>query len=526
MELSDYLAIARKRWASILALSALGVVVAVTASLLATPVYTATTQLYVSVQGGSSTNDMLQGANFTRQQVSSYTKLVTSPLVLSPVVDDLALETRASELAENVSSDSPPNSSLVNINVSDSSPAIAAALADAIAVEFRDVVAELEKPTDGSPSSVKLTVVRNAEVPVSPSSPNTKLNLILGLLAGLALGVGLAVLRETLDTRVRSEAAVGQVTELSVVGVIPHDDASESRPLIVQSDPHSPRAEAFRRLRTNVQFLNVGGRPDSIVITSSLPGEGKSTTTINLAIALAEAGTSVVLVDADLRRPSVAKYLGIEGGAGLTTVLIGRVAVADVIQTWGNGNLHVIPSGQVPPNPSELLGSQAMSELLAELTDQYDIVLIDTPPLLPVTDAAVLAKCAGGVLVVVGAGKVHRNQLSEALGALDTVDAHTLGVVVNREPRKNLDAYSYYRYEPDEAQRASVGMPRVKNATRRNASTASGAQSPSVSRAENAAPSVTGAAFPPSPAWPTTSDRKGEPRERSDLPPQHLRRGR
>ncbi|SFK18376.1 polysaccharide biosynthesis tyrosine autokinase [Cellulomonas sp. KH9] len=468
MELSDYLAVARKRWISIAALSVVGLVLGLGISLMTTPMYTASTQLYVSVQGGSSTSEMAQGANFTRQQVASYTKIVTSPLVLGPVIDDLGLDIRASELASRVTSDSPINSSLVNITVADSSPAVAAALANAIASEFRDVVAELERPTDGSPSAVRLTVVRDAAAPTSPSEPNIQLNTLLGLLLGTALGIGIAILRELLDTGVRSEADLPKVTQVPVVGTILYDDDSTARPLIVQTDPHSTRAEEFRRLRTNVQFLNVASRPSSIVVTSSIPGEGKSTTTINLAITLAEAGNRVALVDADLRRPTVAKYLGLEGAAGLTTILIGRARLADVVQSWGNGNLTVIPSGQIPPNPSELLGSQAMSTLVRELVAAYDVVLIDTPPLLPVTDAAVLAKVAGGVLVVVGAGKINRNQLSAALGALSSVGAKTLGVVVNREPRRRTSAYGYYRYDSTETTR-QAGKNRGKQTPRRAA---------------------------------------------------------
>ncbi|GIG38800.1 polysaccharide biosynthesis tyrosine autokinase [Cellulomonas phragmiteti] len=520
MELSDYLAIARKRWVSIGALSIAGLAGALGVSLLTTPVYTATTQLFVSVQGGGSSSDMLQGANFTRQQVASYTRIVTSPLVLGPVIDDLGLGIRASELAQNITSESPLNSSLVNISVSDPSPAVAAALANAVAAEFRDVVAELERPTDGSPSPVKLTVVRDAAAPISPSSPKTGTNAALGLLVGLAIGIGTALLREILDTSIRSESTVAQVTDTAVVGVIAHDESATSRPLIVQSDPHSPRAESFRRLRTNIQFLNVGSRPSSIVVTSAVPGEGKSTTTINLAIALAEAGSRVVLVDADLRRPAVAKYLGLEGTAGLTTVLIGRATVSDVAQPWGNGMLHVIPSGQIPPNPSELLGSRAMSVLVDGLVNEYDIVLIDTPPLLPVTDAAVASKWAGGVLVVVGSGKVHRNQLTEALGALETVGAHTLGIVVNREPRKRASSYEYYRYSSDErgkgrgaSEKSNPRVPLEGPASHGSATRKTGAIDV-VRATQTEAPA----------AWPATGlseDLLAE--EREGLPPQHLR---
>ncbi|WP_315095726.1 polysaccharide biosynthesis tyrosine autokinase [uncultured Cellulomonas sp.] len=457
MELQDYWVILRKRWLSIAVFTLLGAALAVAASLAATPLYQATTQLYVSVKTGESSSDLLQGSNFTRQQVTSYTQLVTSPLVLQPVIEDLGLAARTSALADRVSADSPLNTSLINITVTDENPAIAAATSDAIAKEFKTVIAQLETPSDGSPSAVKISIVRDAVAPEGPSSPNLKLNLALGLLVGIALGVGIAVLRSVLDTRVRSETDVARVTDTSVIGTIPEDSDAPEHPLIVQSSPHSQRSEAFRRLRTNLQFLDIADRPQSIVITSSLPGEGKSTTSINVAITLADAGTRVALVDADLRRPSVAKYMGLEGNVGLTTVLIGRANVEDVIQPWGNGFLHVLAAGQIPPNPSELLGSLAMARLLEKLTSQYDVVILDTAPLLPVTDAAILSKLTGGALLVVGANKLHRNQLAESVGALETVGARILGIVVNRQKRKQSDQYAYYDYTPTPATSADSG---------------------------------------------------------------------
>jgi capsular exopolysaccharide synthesis family protein len=269
----------------------------------------------------------------------------------------------------------------------------------------------------------------------------------LGLLLGLALGVGLAVLREVLNTKIRGVDDVENLTSAPVLGAIAYDPEVVDRPLITQESPQSARSEAYRRLRTNIQFLGVDGTERAIVLTSSLPGEGKSSTAINLAITMAAAGSRVALVDADLRRPSLAKYLGIEGSAGLTTVLIGRANVTDVIQPWGNGNLDVITSGQVPPNPSELLGSARMAGLITHLTDSYDMVLIDAAPLLPVTDAAILARLVGGAVIVVGANTLHKQQLIGAFETLRAVSARMLGIVVNRVPAQ---ASGHYGYSYDE----------------------------------------------------------------------------
>ncbi|PFG33187.1 polysaccharide biosynthesis tyrosine autokinase [Sanguibacter antarcticus] len=447
MELQDYLAVLRKRWITIALVTALGIAVGAAATLLATPTYKARSQVFVSVMTGETSSDLLQGSSFTQKQVKSYTALVTSPRVLIPVIDELGLDTTPEALANSVSADSPIDTVLINITATNDDAELASSIANATAESLSTEVSALESRADGV-SPVQISSVRTATVPRFTATPNTRLNLALGLALGLAVGVGIAVVRHLLDTRIRDESDVKQVTSSSIIASIAFDPDAPSHPLIVQTHPHSQRAEAFRRLRTNLQFLDVDGRPGTIVVTSSLPGEGKSTTAINLAMTLADAGSRVVLVDADLRRPSVARYMGLEGNVGLTTVLIGRATVAEVVQPWGDGNLHVLPSGQVPPNPSELLGSTSMSTLLDSLAAEYDVVLVDAPPLLPVTDAAILSRLAGGALVVVGADTLDRHQLAESMASLENVGARVLGLVLNRAVRTPSDAYAYYDYTP------------------------------------------------------------------------------
>lgn len=458
MELQDYLRTVRTSWRLIAVTVLVATAVAAGLSFSATPTYRATTQLFVSVRTSDSTADLLQGSSFSQRQVKSYAAMVSTPVVLQPVVDQLGLDRTAGELAHEVSASSPADTVLIDISVTDPDPGLAAATADATAASFAVVVADLEAPADGSGSPVKVSVVRPAATPSAPTAPDHRLDLALGLLAGAVLGFGGALLRRALDTRVRDAKDIAALTPASVIGSIPEDPHGSDRPLIVQSDPHSQRAEAYRRLRTNLQFLRLDGGARTIVLTSTVPDEGKSTSAANLAIALADAGTRVVIVDADLRRPSIARYLGLEGAVGLTTVLIGQATLEDVVQPWGNGFLDVLPAGQVPPNPSEILGSAAMGELLAELARRYDVVLLDSPPLLPVTDAAVLSTQASGTLLVVGADRVHRRQLAEAVGALEAVRSRLLGVVLNRVPRTGPDGYggygAYGTYAPETAQDA------------------------------------------------------------------------
>ena len=269
-------------------------------------------------------------------------------------------------------------------------------------------------------------------MPDEPSSPKVLQNLGIGLILGLLLGVGIAVLRHVLDTRVRNEDDVRSLTDSPILGVVAYNQNVPSHPVILRDEPQAAPSEAVRRLRTNLQFIDIANRPKSIVISSSIPAEGKSTMAINLAVSLADTGSRVILVDADLRQPSIADYMGIEGRVGLTTVLIGRADVEDVVQPLGTTSLDLLPAGQIPPNPSELLGSMTMAVLLERLSAVYDMVLLDSPPLLPVTDAVVLSKMAGGALVVVGADRIHRPQLQQSLESLETAGAHIFGLVMNK----------------------------------------------------------------------------------------------
>ncbi len=303
----------------------------------------------------------------------------------------------------------------------------------------------LETPQGKKSSPVEISVVRPAGVPTAPLSPRPKINLALGLLVGLALGVGAAVLRETLDMSVKSLDDVQDITGASPLGVVVEDPDAAGKPLLVHGDSHGPRAEAFRQLRTNLQYVDVDRPPRVVVVTSALPDEGKSTTSVNLASTLAPAGTRVVLVEADLRRPRVAHYLGIEGAVGLTDVLAGHCDLDVALQSWGRDLFSVLPSGPLPPNPSEVLNSQHMQELLKVLEGRFDVVLVDSPPLLPVTDAAVLARAGDGAIIVVRHGRTTKEQLARTVATLQAVDARLLGTVLNRVPRRGPDA-SYYGY--------------------------------------------------------------------------------
>ena len=445
MELRDYIHILRKNWLVIVVMTLVGIGAAAAFSLTRTPLYQATSTVFVSTQASGSVSELLQGNNFSEARVTTYVNLVKTPVVVNPVIADLGLDTTADGLAGSIAVSAPLNTTLIQISVENPDPVVAADIANALGASLTSVVSTLETPEGASASPIKLTRVRDALPSTSPVSPNVALNIALGALIGLAIGLAVAVLRTVLDTKIRTPRDVEQVTDRPIIGGIPFDPKATERPIILEADPHNTRSEAFRALRTNLQFLEMDGG-HNFVITSSVPSEGKSTTTVNLAIALADAGKRVALLDTDLRKPKIAEYLGIEGGAGLTDVLIGRARVSDVMLPWGNRPLYVLPAGKVPPNPSELLGSTQMTTLLETFARDFDVVLLDAPPLLPVTDAAVLARNVTGAIVVVASGRTSRGQFEGALDALQTVGAKVAGVVVTMLPTRGADAYGYGSY--------------------------------------------------------------------------------
>lgn len=448
LDLRAYSRILRQNWMLLVSLTLAGLMASGVASVLMKPTYTAEAELFVAIQNSGTVQELQQGNTFSQARVQSYIRTVETPVVLQPVIDTLGLTMTSQQLSDKVTASADLNTVLISIAVVDDSPAQAAAMAQSVATSLISAVDRLESPKTGGASPVALSIIRPAESPVSATGPNVRLNLLLGTVVGLMLGLGIVALRSTLDSRIRNEADLRAITEAPLLGAMSFDQGAPKTPLITQASHQGPRAESFRQLRTNLQFSNVNGQSRAVVITSSLPGEGKSTTATNLAIAMAQAGGSVCLVDADLRRPMIGEYLGLEKEVGLTTVLIGSATLDDVLQPWGDAALFVVTSGRIPPNPSELLGSEAMRELVEQLEQTFDTVIIDAPPLLPVTDAAVLSQHVSGVVVVVGCKKVRQHELEKALGALTLVGSRTLGIVLNLLPAKGPDAYSYGYYGP------------------------------------------------------------------------------
>lgn len=431
--------------------------------------YSATTSVFVSVGGDSDAAGLSTGSTYARSQITSFSQAITTAAVLQPVIDDLKLSESVPELARRVSAAVDPSSVIVSISVAYPSPTMAANIATSVEESFTETVSRLV-PGEGGSSPVTVSVLEPAAIPTEPSSPNPLASLTVGVIMGLLIGGASAALRSLLDTRIRTLDDVSDITDTPVLGGVFFDKNAAQNRLIVDSDPMSPFAEPFRALRTSMQFVGSTRGSRTFVITSALPGEGKSTTTANLALAAAATGASVVLVDGDLRRPRVADYMGLVEGAGLTDVVIGRAALEEVVQPWRDTTLSVISAGTVPPNPSELLGSEGMSETLAALEEDFDYVFIDSPPLLPVTDAAVISTMVGSTIVVVSAATSRSPQLRSALAGLERAGTDAAGIVLSMVPVRGAEAYEYvYEYREHEAVSVAKRLGRLLPQPRRAA---------------------------------------------------------
>lgn len=452
MSLTAYLSVFRKHWVSIAVLTFIGLLAAGALSYATQPVFTASASVFLTVQSGGSAGELAQGSTYAENQVHSFAQLVTAPIVLEPVIEHLHLDTDPAQLAKSVSASVPAGTAIVEISATNTNSELAAKTANAVANQMLTTIASLSPSSSGGGPTVRATVVAPASTPASWTTPNVSLNLALGLLAGVVVALAQVVIRNAFDTRVLTQAHIEEVTNRSVIGTIQYDPSYRSRLRPAGTEP-PPLQEAYRRLRTNLQFLEIGNRnKSSIVVTSAVPGEGKSATAANLASVIADAGQSVLLIDADLRSPSVDILFDVERAAGLSTIVIGRADLAEVVQPQGNGSLHVLTSGQIPPNPSELLGSDAMKRLLSEAEAQYDVVILDSPPLLPVTDAAILSAFVGGTVVVVGSGAVRKPQLKSALESLDVVGSRVLGLVLNAvKTKRNDNSYQVPGYRSMDA---------------------------------------------------------------------------
>ncbi|MBC7632272.1 polysaccharide biosynthesis tyrosine autokinase [Aeromicrobium sp.] len=405
--------------------------------------YTAESELFIAVANGRDTGGIAQGADYSQQQARNFSAVATREIVLEPVIERLGLDLTVGQLRRKLSTSVPLNTSIISISATDPSPAKAAQIANATAQSLVSSAGRLTpKPAQGD-ALVTLQSVETATTPSVPSSPNPKLFIILGMLGGMVVAVAAVTVRDLSKAKVRTAEQARNIVGASIVGSIMANRSVPKSPMAIASAPSSLRAEEFRQLRTNVRFLQTDRTHKAFVITSSVPGEGKSTTSANLAAAIAASGTRVCLVEADLRRPSLGSMLDLDDGIGLTTLLAGEAKIEDVLQPWGDDGLVVLLAGEIPPNPSELLGTSRAETILRDIVNQFDVTIIDSPPLNPVTDASILARLFGGAILVVGSKKVEMRELRRAVERMSLVEAEVLGTVLCMAPTSVMSRYRH-----------------------------------------------------------------------------------
>ena len=443
MELRDYLEALRKSWLLIVGLALVGAVLAFAAFSLATPQYADTVTFYVSTPVSQNQNAQSAG-QFAQNRVTSYVELLQSDRLAEDVAKEAGLPTDA--VTGSISATAQASTVLVTATVTDASADRAAQIAKGLAVAFPSLVDVLDN-AGRQADVVKVNVTSGPTASAGPIAPQLSLYGAAGIGGGLVLGVLIAIVRALLDQSVRTGESAAALVGAPLIGSIVADGASRRTPLAIGDAGTSIRAEEYRRLRTSLRFIDAAERADVVLVTSSTPQEGKSITAVNLAISLAEDGQNVLLIDGDLRRPSAAKLLGLEQQVGVTNVLIDQVDLDRAIQQWRTTRLDFLSSGQIPPNPSELLGGARMASLIEELRGRYDKIIIDSPPALAVADAAVIAHLVDGIVFVVRSGKTQRASIRAAARSLDGVGGRVIGTVLNmrKETRGRARDYSYTR---------------------------------------------------------------------------------
>jgi succinoglycan biosynthesis transport protein ExoP len=405
--------------------------------------YSATASGLVRVGNASTAGEEAGNAQLAEDRANLYAFLVSKTPVAERVVEDLGLDVPTSAIAGRFSASVDADVNALTVSAIGSTPEEARDLANAVVGAVVVVAQEIEtgQTNPKEPPLTRIVPLEEAQLPGAPFTPDYRGAAMKGALGGLGLAYAVLIARRLIDRRIRTTKHVEEATGASVLGVIPKEEALGHAHRGVRGDL-GRAAESFRQLRTNLRFVDVDNEPRKIVVTSALAGEGKSTVSANIARLVAHAGTPVLLIDADLRRPMIASTFEVDGAVGLTQALAGDVEVRDVIIDSGMANLSLLPAGRIPPNPSELLGSLRMKQFVDELAVDY-LVILDAPPLLPVTDAGLLSAFCDGALLVQAAGKTHIEQSEQCRRILDQVGSRLLGVVLNKAPVKGASAIAY-----------------------------------------------------------------------------------
>nr|WP_315069065.1 polysaccharide biosynthesis tyrosine autokinase [Bifidobacterium dentium] len=451
MTISDVLRAIKKHWIVEIVLFCAVVGVVAGKTFTTTPVYTASTEILAQYSSALSSGDTAtsnqQYSNGT-SPTSLYPNLVQSDEVLQATIDNLGLHTTPSALRSNVSAVSNDASSIIYIYATDSDPKQTVRIVD-------ELVKQLKKQADamaGVSTNVSFAVIQAPVEPTSASSPNVKANLAIGIVAGAIIAMLGAVIREMFDKGINDAADELDGVDLGGRRIIKKTHTvSDGVPAVI-AKPRGRAAEEIRRLTTNISFVTPKDlkQPNVIIVTSANPREGKTTVSVNMAASFAEKGKSVLLIDADVRHPSVAPALGMNSGVGLVSLLAGEVSAKEAIQPYWKSFLHVLPAEEQKTPSGIILGSDVMRQLIDQAAERYDYVIIDTAPMTVANDAAVFAEQGGVLLLVVGQGIAQKKALREVVKEFRMSKTAIRGVVLNMVSVNNAGRSSYYYYEDHE----------------------------------------------------------------------------
>jgi capsular exopolysaccharide synthesis family protein len=445
MDLGQYLSIVRKFWVVILLSTCIGLLAGVYVTSTAEVAYRGSVTFFVRTSTGSTANNQFAADQFAQRRVNSYVALLTTDRLANMILKNTNVKLSAKQVSGMISATGDINTVLLTATVTTDSKQMAEVLTSALATQFVELVNSVENE-GGEGAVVNLEVVSGPNVTKVRHS-RAPILALTGLL-GLAVGVVTALILELRDTSIQRESELYELKASPVLGRIPSFLGTDQRSLVMRTSPSSHAAEAIRELRTNLQFMSVERPLKVIAVTSSLPGEGKSTLAANLAIAMAASQNRVLLIEADFRRPSMADFFDTRGLMGLSDVLASQSSLETSVEFVGIEGLMVLPCGRRPPNPSELLGSEKMREVLVDCSAMVDLIIIDTPPLIAVTDGAIVAGVSDGVLLVVEHGRTTRHQVESSVRALEAVRARLIGSVLNKTPEKSRSGYEVYENPP------------------------------------------------------------------------------
>lgn len=434
MDLRTYVLALWRRWPLLLVTAVLGTLAGTAAFVLTPPSYASEVQFYVSTPNVPGSNAQSSGL-FAQARVNSYVQLLTSERMAREVITKTAVPLSPQAVSRRIEATTKINTVVITVTVTGGSPQQALLIAQGLAESFPELVDDLDNIRRDQPI-VLINTISGPTVDQSPVAPNPLLYIGGGLAAGLLIGVIIALVRELSDTSVRTTEMAQREVGAPVLASIPYDGDVRRAPLMVGQRSRTDHAESMRQLRTNLRFIEATTSGNVALFTSAVPGEGKSVTAANLAVSFAETGDRVLLIETDLRRPQLGEIFDSRADGGLTDVLAGQVGLEQAIQPSPIEGVDLLTAGAIPPNPSELLSSERMKEIIATVRNQYDRVIIDSAPLLSVSDGVIASTVADVVILVLRYGQTARSDIALAVENLAKVDVQVRGTVLSMSQAK------------------------------------------------------------------------------------------